>query len=509
MAKDVLFRKPAMEKMLKGLDTAADAVSGTIGPKGLNVYFDTDMGPEITNDGATVASRVLLSDPHEDAGAYIIRNATGQTNDDAGDGTTTTAVLTQAIIHECLARPENASFIKESLNKAGKKMLKNLAKLSKPVKPEDVERVAYISAESREIAKMLADIIKKLGNKAVISVEDSKTFVTDYEIVDGYEANVGFMSPHFINERKSGKAVYTDIPVLVTEKKIQNIADISPLFEKFKEGGITQCVIACDDIEDSMLGVFVGNKNMGSFNSLVIRATGDTLKDIEGVTGAKRVSDATGVSFKSLGLEHLGRAKKIISDANKTIILGNGAVSKKYASLLEFGLENEKNMYLKEALTQRIARLRGGVATLRIAAPTDPERIYLRRKAEDAVKATLAALEEGVVEGGGMTLWRLATALKPKTVGEEILKKALTAPLRKIIANSGKDYSEIIAPLAIDNKLGYDAKNDKTVDMHKEGILDPSKVTRCALENAISIASTFITTFCVIVEEKPKDAGKA
>ena len=509
MSKNITFGKEAIEKMMKGLDTAAEAVAGTIGPKGRNVYFETDLTPEITNDGATVANRVHLSDPQEDAGAYIIRNVTGQTNDDAGDGTTTTAVLTQAIIHEALKRPENPAEIKDSLNEAGQKVLKALAELSKPIKKTDVEQVAYISAENTEIAKMITEIVEKLGDKAVINVEDSKTFKTEYEIVDGYEASIGFMSPHFINDRKSGKAVYESIPVLVSEKKIQNILDISPIFEEFKKAGINQCVIVAEDIEDSMLGMFITNKNLGTFNTLIIRATGDVLKDIEGVTGAQRVSDQTGITFKSLKLEHLGEAKKIVCGPTKTLFLGNGEPSKKYADFLESTVGNEDNMYLKKALEQRIAKLKGGVATLRVAAPTDPERIYLRRKAEDAVKATLAALEEGVVAGGGMALWRLAQELEGVTIGEQILKKAMTAPLRRIIENCGKDFTEVITSMPKDPSediiVGYNAKDDTYVDMLENGILDPSKVTRCALENSISAGAIFITTFCLITDAKDKD----
>ena len=497
MPKNITFSKSAMDSMIIGLDIAANAVKGTIGPKGLNVYFDDPYTPEITNDGVTIASKIILEDKQQDAGAYIIRNVSGQQNDDVGDGTTTVVTLTHAIIHECLKRPENPMEIKASLKEAGEKVLKQLAKQSISLKKQDIQKVAYISAENTDIAKLITEIIGKLGEKAIINVEDSKTFVTDYEIVDGYETEVGFLSPHFINEKKSGKAIYTDIPVLVTEKKISNIVDISGLFDQFKANQITNCVIVCDDIDDAMLGMFVMNKNMGTFNILIIKAHGDTLKDIEGVTGAKMVSDATGVTFKNLELSDLGIAKKIVCDANKTLFLGNGDASREYAQLLEQQTAHEPNMYLEQKNKERIAKLMGGVATLRIAAPTDAERSYLKRKAEDAVKATQAALSEGVVEGGGMALWRLSL-FAPKTIGEEILKKAMTAPLRTIIENAGKDYTEVL--MNMPKSKGYDAKNDCYTDMFTSGILDPTKVERCALENAISTASIFITTFCVITE---------
>lgn len=500
MAKNVSFGTDVVKKMLKGLDRAADAVGSTIGPRGSNVYFETPLVPEFSNDGATIADKVVLQDKEEDMGAFIIRNISSQQNDDCGDGTTTVTVLTQALIHECLKRPENPMEIRDSLKEATNKALKVLAKKSLKLKKEDVGKVALISAENKEIAKLVTEIIEKLGDKAVINVEDSKTFETHYEIVDGYEATVGFMSPHFINDKKTGRAVYTDVPVFVTEKKIQNIVDISPLFELFKKANISQCVIVCDDIDDSMLGMLVMNKSMGNFNSLVIKASGDTLKDIEGVTGAKRVSDQTGTTFKDISLEDLGTAKKVISEAAKTLFISEGKKSKEYADFLEYSTANETNMYIKEKDKYRIAKLRGGVATLSIAAPTDTERTYLRRKAEDAVKATQAALEEGVVDGGGMALWQIAQGIEAKTVGEQVLKKALISPFRKIVENSGKDYAEIVRNMP-DGK-GYDAKAGKYVDMAEQGILDPSKVERCALENSASTAGIFITTACVITEAK-------
>lgn len=492
-----------MDKMLKGLDIAAEAVGGTLGPKGLNAYLDDPITPRITNDGATIANHVKLEDKEEDAGAYVIRNTTSQTNDDAGDGTTTTAVLVQAIIHECLKRPENASELKVSLKEAGDKVLKLLAKQAIPITQKDVEKVAYISAEDQQLAKLISEIVNKLGKKAVINVEDSKTFATEYEIVDGYEAAVGFLSPHFINDKKAGKSVFQDVRVLVADRKIQNVVDIQPLFEQLKKENISQLVIACEDIDDAILGILVMNKNLGNFNSLVIKANQDELKDIEGTVGATMVSASTGVSFQNIKLTHLGTAKKVVSGAHKTLFIGNGTAGKVYAAQLEKQAENEPNRYVKQKMEERVARLRGGIAVLRIGAPTDFEREYLKLKAEDAVKAAQAALEEGVVEGGGMTLWRIALAMKPKTPGEFVLKKALTAPLRKICENAGLDYAEIVANLP--EGKGYDAKNDTYVDMVKSGLVDPAKVERVAVENSVSAAATFITTFAVFTEVPTKN----
>lgn len=502
MSKEVFSGKEAMSKMMIGLNKCADTVGSTLGPCGNNVYLDGGI-PKITNDGASIANEIVLEDKLENAGAYAVRNVSAQTNDDAGDGTTTTSVLFQAVVQEALKRPENVMVVKNSLKEAGDKVLQSLAKRAVKIEMKDIEQVALISAENKELASMITEIVNKLGEKAVINVEDSKTFATDYEIVDGYEANVGFMSPAFITDKKTSKSVHTDVPVLCTEKKISSVGDIAPIFDMFKKEGVGSCVIVCDDIDDSILGVLVMNNNLGNFKSLVIRATSLLLDDIAGVVGATKISNASGVNFHNFKKEHLGVAKKVISDANKTLFMGDGVASKKYADELEAKAEGEPNMYTAKNMKQRVAKLRGGIAQLRIGASTDFEREYLKDKAVDAVKAVQSALEEGIVDGGGMTLYNLANELKPTTIGEEILKKALTAPLRKIIENCGKDYAEIIKEMP--SGMGYDAKEDKYVNMIEAGIIDPAKVERCAIENSVSSASTFITTKSVITDYIAKD----
>lgn len=503
MSKQVIFGKDAVNKLLTGLDVAANAVSGTLGPKGRNVLFKNTLGVyEITNDGVTVANQIELKDVEEDAGAFVIRNITGQSNDDVGDGTTTTAVLTQALIHESLERPENPMMIKQSLKQAGDKVLKLLAKQSIKLKKEDIEKVALVSSEDKHIAQLITEIIHKLGGKAVINVEDSKTFATDYEIVDGYEAAVGFMSPHFVTDRKQGKAIYSDIPVVVSERKISNIQDIKPIFEMFQKANINQAVFVVEDIDDSMLGVLVQNKLMGTFNSLVIRANGWLLSDIMGATGAQMISNHTGITFADFKPEHLGFASKVVCSPNNTLFTTDGKAAKLYANILQAEADNDLNQFSSKQIVKRVVKLRGGMASLRIGAPTDFERDYLRRKAEDSVKAVQAALAEGVVEGGGMALWRIANAMTPKTIGEEILQRAMQVPLRTIINNAGKDYTKIVGMITTSKQFGYDAKNDKIVDLIKAGIIDPAKVERVALENAVSAASTFITTFALITPAK-------
>ncbi len=499
MTKKVSFGKTGMEKMLKGFDTIAEAVSGTMGPKGGNVYVDDPIQPKIVNDGFTIAQKIHLTDKEEDAGAHIIRNVSGEQNDNCGDGTTTVTVLTHAIVHEALKRPENPMVIKESLKAAGDKVLKILAKQAVKLKPEDIEKVALISSEDPQIAKLITEIVTKLGDKAIVNVEDSKTFATEYEIVDGYEAHIGYMSPRFVTDAKSGKAIFTDVPVLVSDRKISSLQDIKPIFELFEKEGITQCVIVCDDIDDSILGLLVQNKLLGRFNSLVVKANGWLLADIEGATGAKAISTVTGTTFAGFNKSWLGYAKKVVCTPNTTLFTTDGIAAKKYATILDTNADTEPNMFSAKKIKERAAKMRGGVAVLKIGASTDFERDYLRLKAEDSVKAVQAALAEGIVEGGGMALWRIAQALDAKTIGEEILKKAMQAPLRKIIENAGKDYTEIVG--GINKNMGYNAKTHYWVNMFDLGIIDPAKVTRCALENAVSSASTFITTFAVITEQ--------
>lgn len=515
MSKTVIFNP--IQKMLVGLDIAADAVCITLGPKGGNVGIDDPTFPKTINEGGTIAYNIILDDRVENAGANIIRNTTAQTTDDAGDGRSTTAALIKGLAHACIERPENPMEIRESLNQACQKVLKKIGKKSKKITKKDVEKVALISCEDKEIARLISEIVSKLGEKAVINVEDSKTFATEYEITDGYEAHVGFMSPRFITDKKTAKSTYSDISVLCTEKKISNLSDISNIFNDFafevKNGQkvphsnpITSCIIICDDIDDSMLGMFVQNFEMKIFNALVIRATSLLLEDIAGYTGAKIISNSTGVTFQNFKREYLGFAKKVVSDANKTLFIGNGFSHKQYAKELGAKAEGEPNMYTQKNMEKRVAKLLGGIAVLRIGAATDYEREYKKPKAEDAVRAVKGALEEGVIEGGGMALWRIAQEIKPKTIGEAVLKKALVTPLQWIIKNAGLDYAEVVMNLPKDK--GFNAKTLKYENLFETGIQDPTKVERCALENAISSVGIFITTNAIIIDTVKTDEPK-
>lgn len=518
MNKDVIFGAESQKRIVKGIDTTCDAVGGTLGPKGRNVYVDDANQPKWTNDGATIATNVVLKEPLENAGAKLVKNACGQTNDDAGDGTTTTAVLLQALVHESLKRPENPMEIRESLLEAGKKVVKEIKKRSKKIDKKDIRQVALISAENKELANAISEIINKIGEDAVITVEDAYDGLISYDIIEGYEAGVGFMSPDFAN--KKAQCVMTDVPVFVSDKKISSVGDIKPLWDKFQKKGISNCVVVCEDIENAVLGVYVVSKRAGVFNALVIRATGDLLKDIEAAVGATRVSDTTGLTFQMVDESHLGWVKKVISDSNKTLFIPkDSSRSLSYADSLQKIADIEPNMYIKKRLEKRISQLRGGVAVLKIGA-SDFEREYLKDKADDAIKASKSALAEGIVEGGGMTLWRIAQDMKPKTIGEEIVKKALVAPFKKIIENAGKDYAEIVTKMqstfyktssvgpstgsAGVVSCGYDAKFDEFIPLIPNGIIDPARVTRCAIENSIANTAQFITGFCSITD-KPEE----
>ncbi len=495
------------EKIIKGFDIAADVVAGTLGPKGRNVLVDDALSPKFTNDGATIAQNVVLEDNQENAGAKILKNTCGQTLDDAGDGTTTSAVLVQAIVHEAIKRPENPMEIRESLLKELPKLVKEIKKQSLPIEVADINKVALISAEDPTLARNVSEIIQKIGKDAVITVEDSYDSDISYELVAGYEAHVGFMDPRFADPKdKKARCIMTDVPVLVTEKKIAAVSDIQHLWSKFAEKGISSCVIVCDDIETPILGVFLGNKLMGKFNAVVVRATGDLLKDIEAAVGATRVSDTTGVTFQNIDLKHLGKAKKVTIDANKSIFIADDpSKAEAYANHLEKFVDNEHNQFIKTRLQKRISQLRGGVAVLKIGSQ-DFNREYLKDKADDTIKACKAALEEGIVEGGGMCLWRIAQKMPNKTIGQQILRKALTAPLRKILENANVDYAEVVTKIGEYSgdgsvtKFGYNAKDNTYTDLVRDGVVDPAKVERCALENACSNAANFITMFASITD---------
>lgn len=497
--REVTFNPSALEKMRRGIDIVAEAVGKTIGPRGTNVFIDSPVTPKFTNDGHSIAHEIVLADKLENAGAWVARNACSQTNDDAGDGTTTTVVLLKSIVDECFARPENRTQVMQSLMQAKTKILTILKRRARAISQENVINVARISAENEMLAQLITEVVGKVGSKAVITVEDRQDgFESDYKLVQGYEAHVGFMSPYFRNDQTKARAVYTNIPVLCTAKKMGTVNDLK-FFEKLPQHNINELVIVAEEIEPSILGIFVATKMAGKMNLLVIKATGPLLEDIAAATGATLISDETGVTFENFEpTSHLGKADKVMCEEKKTIFTSNATTAKRQADRLEAFAETNPNQYEAKKLRERAVKLKGGVAVIRIGAHTDAERNYLKDKAEDTVHSVQSALEEGVVEGGGMALYRIAEGLRARTIGEEILKKSLVAPLRTIISNSGEEYADIIKSLP--EGQGYDARRNVYADFYAEGILDPVKVERCALENAISTAAHFITTHAAITE---------
>lgn len=497
--KEVRFDTEALDGMLKGMRTVTEAVGKTIGPCGTNVFVDNASTPRFTNDGARIAHEITLPNKLENAGAWVARNACGQTNDDAGDGTTTTLVLLQAVVDECLKRPENKTQVMHSLLEAKKKALDLLKKQSKSITQKDVLSVARISAENEGLAQLVTEVVKKVGSKAVITVEDRQDgFESDYKLVQGYEAHVGFMSPYFRNDPTRARAVHTDIHVLVTRRKIGNLNDITEISKTLESNKISNLVVVAEEMDEKMVGVFVRTNMAGAMNLLAIKATGPLLEDIAAATGATLIDDETGLTFETMDKSHLGFAAKVICDEKNTIFTSGATSATKHAKRLEAFAAENPNQFEAKRLKERAQKLRGGIAVIRIGAHTDAERNYLKDKAEDTIHAVQSALEEGVVEGGGMALYRIATALRPKTIGEEILSKALRAPLYQIVTNAGKDIADVVSNL-LEGK-GYDAKKNCYSDFFKEGILDPTRVERCAMENAISTAAHFITTHACVVE---------
>lgn len=499
MSKELLFKKQAFEKLMLGFDKTAEAVASTLGPKGLNILIDDPMLPHITNDGSTIASSISFPDKFENLGAWVVKNTSAQTNDDAGDGTTTTAVLLQEIVHRSLERPESPVEIKNSLQEACKVVVGKLKEISKEIKIEDIKKVALISSENEDIAQIVTEVITKVGANGVIVVEESKTFETSYEVQDGYEANVGYVSPYFANDATGTKAEYENIPVLCSQKKISTVQDIKPLFDQMDAAKKSELVIVCEDIDPQILGILVANKLQGRLGVVVIKASGVVLEDICATVGATMISDTTGITFDKIDItQHLGLADKINCSEKRTLFVAKTEDGASLALRLKAESAICNNQYEKENLLKRVAKLTGGIAVIKIGAATDLDRVYRKHKTDDTVAAVKSALEEGVVEGGGMAFWRIAQEMEPKTIGEEILKKSLTAPLRKIISNAGEDYTEIITKMP--KGYGYDAKICCYRKLIEAGIIDPTKVERVSLENAVSNASLLITTNAVITE---------
>lgn len=502
---EITFGKEGQAKLMLGFRRAAEVIGLTLGPKGRNVALWNEVTPRVVNDGATIAKEACVcDDPTENFGMWFVRNASSQSADDAGDGTTTTAVLLHAMVEEALKyEPVEAS---RSLLQEYPLVLKKIKKYAKKLEDEDIESVALVSAEHEGLARVIARIVKERGKDLLFLVEDNREGEDiAVDTVSGYEAHIGWALPIFITDRSRARAVHENMPVLVSEKKISNLAEIKPIFDQMEAKSVNKLCIVCFDIDEAMLGVFAATHLRRNMTLLVVKATGPLLEDIAGTVGATRVSDQEGVPFHKFDiLEHLGWAQKIVCNENKTLFVPRDKrKAQEYSNILESRAANEFNMFRKDKLMERVHKIRSGIAVIKVGAPTDTEREYLKLKADDAARAVKCAFEEGVVEGGGMCLWRIAQDMPERTTGQKILKKALTAPLQKICGNAGVDYIGVASGLP--PGMGYDAKNGTYVDMLSEGILDPAKVERVAVTNAASTAAKFITTEAVAVPFRKKE----
>lgn len=497
MAKTVSFNK---EKFERGFKIAAQAVSSTLGPKGGNVYLQDPVLPRFTNDGASIANKIILNDFEEDAGAWVIRSATARAADESGDGTTSTAVIAEAIFDEVNKLTVPRVELKKHLYDSLPLIRQKIKDVSHKTSIKDIKDIALVSAEDETIASLITEVFEKKGAEAHVLVEDSDTALSTIEMKDGYEAKVGFMSPWLVTNIMKQTAEYKEVPVLCTHKKIDSITQLLPLYEKLSEAKLAKLVIVCEDMDIAALGAIVDNKKRGTFSTLVIKATGDLLDDIAAVVKATPISEGTGVDFTDADImKKLGVAASVVSTFGNapisgiTTFIGRGNSGRAHAGLLEAQLTNARNEFEKGALRKRIAKLRSGVAVLRIGAFSEQERGYLRDKADDAIKAVKSALEEGYVEGGGMCLYRIAEELD-----NPILKVALQAPFKKIISNAGKEYAQILKDMP--DKKGYDAKEDGYKDLVKAGIIDPAKVVRISVESAVSSIAEMIVTSCLVVD---------
>ena len=530
-AKQLVFSEDARRKLKNGINVVANAVSATLGPKGRNVAIDRKFGsPTVTHDGVSVAKEIELEDPFENMGAQLLKEAATKTNDIAGDGTTTSTVLAHAIVNEGLKALEagyNPMLLKRGIEMAADAISEELRKVA--VKIDTKEEIGYVatnSAADAEIGNLIADVMDKVGKDGVITVEESKSMQFETEYVEGMQFDRGYLSAYFITDTEQMEAVINDAYVLIHEKKISAAQDIVPLLEKLVQIGKRELVIIAEDIDGEALATLVLNKLRGMLNVLAVKAPGfgdrrkAMLQDIAILTGGTVIAEETGRKLETTTLEDLGRAEKVVSDKeNTTIVGGKGEKGAITARIKEIRAEIDKSTsdYDREKLQERLAKLSGGVAIIRVGAATETELKEKKHRVEDALSAARAAVEEGIVPGGEISLINAAAALdkvkadnEESKVGVNIVRKALEAPIRKLAANAGQDGSVIIDTVrrtAAEKKnlnIGYNVLSDEYTDMIKAGVIDPVKVVRGALENAASIASMILTTD-VLVTDIPEE----
>ncbi|EGT0013001.1 chaperonin GroEL [Clostridium perfringens] len=532
MAKTLLFGEEARRSMQAGVDKLANTVKVTLGPKGRNVILDKKFGsPLITNDGVTIAREIELEDAYENMGAQLVKEVATKTNDVAGDGTTTATLLAQAIIREGLKNVTagaNPILIRNGIKTAVEKAVEEIQKISKPVNgKEDIARVAAISAADEKVGKLIADAMEKVGNEGVITVEESKSMGTELDVVEGMQFDRGYVSAYMVTDTEKMEAVLDNPLVLITDKKISNIQDLLPLLEQIVQAGKKLLIIA-DDIEGEAMTTLVVNKLRGTFTCVGVKAPGfgdrrkEMLQDIATLTGGVVISDEVGGDLKEATLDMLGEAESVKVTKESTTIVngrGNSEEIKNRINQIKLQLEATTSEFDKEKLQERLAKLAGGVAVVKVGAATETELKESKLRIEDALAATKAAVEEGIVPGGGTAyvnvineVAKLTSDIQDEQVGINIIVRSLEEPMRQIAHNAGLEGSVIIEKVKnSDAGVGFDALRGEYKDMIKAGIVDPTKVTRSALQNAASVASTFLTTEAAVADipekEMPQGAG--
>jgi len=525
MAKQILYEEDARRSLKKGIDSLAGAVKITLGPKGRNVVLDKKWGPPtITNDGVTIAKEIDLEEPFENIGAQLIKEVATKTNDIAGDGTTTAVVLAQAMLHEGMknvAAGANPMALKRGIEKAVDVAVEEIKKLSTPVAgKEQISQVATISAADKEIGDLIADVMEKVGKDGVITVEESKGIKFEVEYVEGMQFDRGYISPYFITNADRMETALEDPYILITDKKISAVSDILPLLEKLLQVSKTLVLIA-EDVEGEALATLVVNKLRGTISCLAVKAPGfgdrrkAMLEDVAILTGGRVISEEIGRKLDSATIDDLGRARKVTANKDDTTIIeGKGSNEDIQGRIkqIKAQIDETTSDFDREKLQERLARLAGGVAVIKVGAATEVELKEKKHRVEDALSATRAAVEEGIVPGGGVALISIIPALdKIKLVGDEatginIVKHALEEPLRQIAANAGKEGSVAVDFVKKSKKgIGYDAEQDDYGNMVQRGIIDPAKVTRAGLENAASIAAMVLTTESLITDIPEKE----
>ncbi len=528
MAKEIIYGEDARKKLLDGVNKLADTVKVTLGPKGRNVVLDKSFGaPLITNDGVTIAKEIELEDAFENMGASLVKEVSTKTNDIAGDGTTTATVLAQVMLKEGVknvAAGGDVLAIKRGMDKATEVAVKSLQEISSPINgKEDIARVASISANDTEIGSLIADAMEKVSKDGVITIEESKTSSTEVNVVEGMQFDKGYVSPYMVTDTEKMEAVMDNPYILLTDKKISNIQEILPLLEELT-GASGKLVIIADDVESEALSTLILNKLRGVLNVVAVKAPGfgdkrkDMLQDLAILTGGEVITSDLGLELKDTTLAQLGKAKQVKIGKENTIIvdgMGDKAQISERVKLIKAQLEEEKSEYEKEKLQERLAKIAGGVAVIEVGAATEVEMKEKKLRIEDALSATKAAVEEGILPGGGTAYVNVISKVEKllsevKTDGEKngvkIILKALEEPVRQIAANSGLEGAVILEKVkSSEAGVGFDAAKEEYVDMKKAGVVDPTKVTRSALQNAESVASMILTTESIMTEKKEKD----